>query len=220
MVRKEFEAPPRLGRRAFLWALAAALAPVAACSLVGSRHRFELTVEVEIEGLRYTGRGVREVVSREVSAFPLSGTNVLADVKGEAFWIDVPGKPTLFVTLKEVEGGWSSDWMPGESISAPGDAAFKPVKISPDRAPALVYFENLNDRSTVKAIVGPNLSDRFGQNAKIIGVSVAKTRAPLSRGIMEKIPWMPDALKAYRRNSLVYSNPSEYIFNVTQFYRL
>lgn len=217
-VRSVSEAPELSGRRAVLWTLAAALTPLAGCGLIGSRHRFRLTVEVEVEGRRYTGSGVREVVSREVSAFPQSGTNVLSDVRGEAFWIDIPGKPTIFVTLKEVEGGWSRYWMPGSSVDAPGEAAFRPSPIPPSRGPALVYFEDINDLSSIRAVRSEVLPDRFGRGARVVGISVAKTRDPLSIGILEKLPWMALELSDYRRRPSIYSRPSKYIFSVTQFY--
>jgi hypothetical protein len=216
-------------RSALLGLLSLGAVGISACSRLVERYRYKLRLELEVDGCRYVGEGVREIVMRDQSAFP-DQTNLLTqDTRGEAFWVDVPGKPTLFVILPGYNGAFTEAWNPNRYLTSTtwakdgfGKRAASTrrdmASLSPADLPGLVYFRDIASSASGEILDPDDLEPAFGANARILGALVERTREPLTRGIQQKLPWFAAEIKKFRRNPTITQEPRRYTFSVTHFY--
>ena len=217
-------------RRAAIGAiLSAGAGAVAGCSPFSGGYRFKIEIEIEVGGRRYFGKGVRETVTREQSAWPDQTSLLTRKTRGEAFWIDVPGFPTLFVLLPCYDGYFLQEWNPDLYLvkTEYRRDGFKRYSVDKkiDRAtlalsqmPALLYFKNFSDPASGEILAPANIAKIYGSGARVVRASVARTRESLTRGIRDKIPWMGVEIRKYSGFTIQYQDPKRYIFNIKHFY--
>ncbi|ATC25030.1 hypothetical protein [Caulobacter vibrioides] len=220
----------RWTRRAAIGAiLSAGAGAVAACSPFSGGYRFKIEIEIEVGGQRYFGKGVRETVTREQSAWPDQTSLLTRKTRGEAFWIDVPGFPTLFVLLPRYDGSFLQEWNPDlylvkteyrrdefERYSV--DKKIDRATLALSQMPALLYFKNFSDPASGEVLAPANIAKVYGSGARVVRASVARTRESVSRGIRRKIPWMGREIRAYSAFDMQVQSPNRYIFNIRHFY--
>jgi hypothetical protein len=149
---------------------------LAGCSPIAGGYRYKIIVEIEVDGRRYVGQGVRETVTRDQIAFPDQGVLEARKTRGEAFWIDIPGKPTLFVILPGYDGAFTSEWNPDLYLTATRYerdgfkhyavvTKLKEARLSPGQLPGLVYFKNIADSASGEFLKPADLSKVYGPGA-------------------------------------------------------
>lgn len=209
--------------------LSAGAGAVAGCSPFSGGYRFKIEIEIEVGGRRYFGKGVRETVTREQSAWPDQTSLLTRKTRGEAFWIDVPGFPTLFVLLPRYDGYFLQEWNPDLYLVKTEyrrdgfkrysvDKKIDRAALATSQMPALLYFKDPTLPASGEILDALDLDTVYGVGARVIHASVARTRETLTRGIKGKIPWFDYELKKYSRNMVIDSYPGKYIFNVGHFY--
>lgn len=227
-----FRQTPSFERRALLSAgLALSGVGLAGCSLLDKKYRYRLFLEVEVDGQRYLGWGVREAATQKLMAWPDQGVLTTLVTRGEAFWIDIPGKPTLFVILQGYDGVEFHEWGPDGHLtrmtSKPSERGFgrtvetiavQEAHLPADKLPALVYFRDIAQSGSGDFLNPLDLASIYGAGARIVSATVSRTREPLTRGIKKKLPWFESELKKYRQKSSEIRSPRKYRFSVTQFY--
>ena len=215
-------------RRAAIGAiLSAGACAMTGCSPFAGGYRYK--IEIEIGGRRYFGHGVRETVTREQSAWPDQTSLLTRRTRGEAFWIDVPGSPTLFVLLPGYDGYFFQEWNPDLHLVKTEykrdgfkryfiDGKIESATLAPPQLPALLYFKDPMLPASGEVLDPLKLEKLYGAGARVVRASVARTREAMTRGIKEKIPWIIDEIRKYNAFSIQYQHPDRYIFNVKQFY--
>ncbi|MEM1287385.1 MAG: hypothetical protein AAGH60_03440 [Pseudomonadota bacterium] len=187
--------------------------------------RYEITVEVEVDGEVYAGSNVHEVT--------LGRQPTLADAspaysrfKGEAVAIDIADRGTLFMLLTGLRGpssrnepfssehGYSAD--PEQLLNVVFDvrpSSAEAVRSLPsriidgdvpfNRLPMMVRFEDITDPTTV-ALVNPfDLAASFGEGVELRRVHVQTTRARVTVGIDDRLPWL-GSIRASLDGSTLY----------------
>ncbi len=187
---------------------------VAACDgpLWKREHSFRYRMIVEVEtpaGLR-VGSSVSEVTIVESPIWAIFSRASSTRFRGEAAAVDLPNGRTLF-TLLDRPSDYAA-WLPGllfrdqleraDPIANPDreedDLAkrvrflneHKPSAVVPeDLLPAMIYFTDVRDPTTVR-IADPNgLGADFGVGVRLRRVTVEITDAPLSDSITARLPW-------------------------------
>jgi hypothetical protein len=179
--------------------------------------RYEITVEVEADGQVYSGSSVHEVTLRRqpqlLSAPPVSG-----DFKGEAVAVNIADRGTLFVLLTgsrccqhepfSEEHGYGPDArgfvrevfdVRASSAQAIRSLPFRQIDadVPFNQLPMMVRFDDISDPLTV-ALVNPNdLAASFGEGVELRRVHVQTTRARVTSGIDERLPWLASRKRGY-----------------------
>ncbi|WP_297511875.1 hypothetical protein [uncultured Caulobacter sp.] len=204
---------PNLSRRAAIIG-GLSLLGLARCSPLSGGYRYKLFVEIEVGGRRYSGSGIREIVREDVWAWPDQSTLRQTTVHGKAFWIEVGALPSLFVLLRAHGDGLSSIWDPSMYLEGAG----KRVSLLPNQLPGLVYFDDI-DRKTSAVLVKPNeLSERYGYGARISAAWVEKTWRLKTSGISKKLPWIRALRYDILNNQTISESPDVYSFNLPDYW--
>lgn len=213
-----------LPRRVLLASLALSTSAAGlGCAFSPHSYRFKIFVEIEVEGRRYSGYGVREAYAQRQWAWPDQGALIVRKTRGEAFWIDVPGYPTLFVTLPaSQQASW--EWNPDTYLTKIRQSR-NPIKnssrvehlpiadLKPENLPELVYFRDISKESSGRYLPPNDITPAYGETAYITRATVERTREPLTRGIESKIPWLRVAALKSTLSGKVTTDPSRFIFN-------
>jgi hypothetical protein len=181
-------------------------------------YRYKLTLAVN------TPDGVKKASSVvEVRFWPVSipARGIMARLDGQAVYLDLGvGRRPLVALLttqlhpkygKDVR--WTRDRGPALTLL---DQLYGPVspdllagvariasvrdihKIVPNDLPDLVTFADVNDPATVIEIDRNDLQATLGAGISWNEITLESTDEPITTGIDEKLPWLPD----YRKNNL------------------
>lgn len=194
--------PSRLLRFAVVLAMALVLSGCA------KSYRYKLTIAVNTpEGIK-RGSSVGEVSFWSVW-IPASG--IAHQLHGQALYLDLgPGKrPLIALVTNRLRSyyGWTHDAGPNPELMsslygiAPSHDLMEtvvritrqrgPHKITPDQAPDLVTFDDVNDPRSVIQINPDDLQATLGPNITWNETTLEVTDDPVSEGIEQKLPWMP-----------------------------
>lgn len=182
--------------------------------------RYEITVEVEADGEVYSGTGVHEV-TLGLQPQILTESAARSSFKGEAVAVDIGDRGTLFLLLTGTRGrpneAFSPDFGyhvdPEQLVNAVFEvraSSAEAVRALPYRAidddipfnrlPMMVRFDDITDPTTV-ALVNPyDLAASFGEGVALRRVHVQTTRARVTEGIEERLPWFNDQHPRSRPN--------------------
>ena len=171
--------------------------------------RYEITVEVEAEGQLYTGSSVHEETLRRQPQM-LAAPPESREFKVEAVAVDIADRGTLFLLLTGTRGQSNEPFSPEHGyhvdpeqfvnvvfeIRASSAQAVRslPYRVIDDEVPfnqlpMMVRFDDISDPTTV-ALVNPyDLAARFGEGVQLRRVHVQTTRARVTDGIEERLPW-------------------------------
>lgn len=202
-----------------------AVVVLCAVALLGcSKHldtlHYRLTVIVDTPEGRRSGSSVVEVQPILGAGFPgPEASGVTIKVKGEATPVKLSEGRYLFAVLKwetsvdaylpMLQASYADVMPSGEPNFRSGNAnqgkvdrisalaKAKGVRAVPEaHYPLLAYFEDLSDPRTIE----PLKPDRLGQvvpGAKLVGMTVEITRAPVTRQIREILPWLEQNRSGY-----------------------
>ena len=192
-----------------------AIVVISACGIGGEQlpaYRYRATVEVKTpEGLRI-GSSVIEVRTRRFGKEALpQARGYKTDVEGEAIVVDLGKRGTLFAVLtgRETEAWPSSviySVLPRSLLTASQRERFAAVlalsgehQVSPykgpagrelENYPALVHFRDPKRPETATIVAPDKLAEVFGAGVSLNRITVARTEAPITRGIRSQLPWL------------------------------
>jgi hypothetical protein len=183
-------------------------------------YRYRLTVEVDTpQGLR-SGSSVIEQRAQEGTGVP--DTAIRSSTKGEAVAIDLPGGRTVFALLRTVDynsAPFASAAFAEELAAAVpqgGDlkthmntiAAQKRLGVLPSKYfPMLVWFSDIRDPKTVKAVKPDDFEETFGSGTRLRRVTVQITDDPVIQEISARFPWWKEYLNKNFDGSSSASQP-------------
>lgn len=163
----------------------------------------KLTLEIEAGGEIYKGSSVIEVTWWEDPYNKTIGLPVASSMRGEAAFVDIPGKGTVFALLKsEHDRGdptrvafWALGYAPepgfkNESFRTLSKSQGRAAELTPDQYPMLVTFGDLNDPMTAKEVDPSNLSLALERSIRLKKISIELTNEPVTKKIEAKLPWL------------------------------
>jgi len=146
---------------------------------------------------------------------------------GDALVVELlPGR-LLFVLLTEGNGG-GGDWQPVRLLGAPSEAGMPfgimsisgglmPVRF--DDLPMMVTFTNVADERTAILVDPKNVAATFGPDVSLVGASVERTNAHVSRSVKERLPWLAEKIRkqGWLASGTIRSSPGKFYPNVRWF---
>lgn len=172
--------------------------------LIGWHYRFRLTGWVECHGEIVHGSSVIEITRTRGY-----GT-VGGKVRGEAVAIDIPGRTTLFLLLRDIDSQDWAIWMPHHAFATQLDAAATTdgkvldrlsnspgttATLAPADYPMMVRFRDISDPATIELVDPANLGASFGPGVTFRGISVELTNDQVTTAIANTRPWLGKALR-------------------------
>lgn len=173
--------------------------------------RYRLTLEVELNGERKTGSSVSEVSYRKNPQFLGASANMVAEVRGEAVWVDLGARDALLALLAPggdqrrpeyvlpVLFGVTSGGVGPEDFGRIG--ALKGLREVPlGSVQPMVRLRNVNDPKNVE-LVAP-----AGHGLKLVRATIEIVDAgywplnqiglsgvPMSHKVRDELPWLGDS---------------------------
>ncbi len=188
--------------------------------------RYEITVEVEADGEVYSGTGVHEV-TLGLQPQILTEAAARSSFKGEAVAVDIGDRGTLFILLTGPSGA-SNDPSLRERYSVSSPAQFMngvfevrassaeavralPGRVIDDdvpfnRAPLMVRFGDITDPLSVTRVNPYDLAASFGEGVELRSVHVRTTRARVTSGIEDRLPWLASRKRGYLDGARIRSS--------------
>lgn len=172
--------------------------------LIGWHYRFRLTGWVECDGEVVQGSSVIEIARMR------GYDGVGGKVRGEAVAIDIPGRATLFLLLRDIDSQDWAIWMPHHAFATQLDAAattdgkvLDRLSNSPGTTatlasadyPMMVRFRDISDPATIELVDPANLGASFGPGVTFRGISVELTNDQVTTAIANNRPWLGKALR-------------------------
>ena len=167
---------------------------LSACA--GSRtDKYKITVNVEVGGKVYSGSTVQyqKTYNGADWAAAIGGGGGVTR-KGEAVVVNVDGKYLFLLwnyTIYGTEGdpnqkNWFSPWSV-QNVWWKWNRGYRYH---------FVTFTDISNPMTVKQITPENLSQFFGDDAKITSIKIQRTMGPVTYGKVEQvIPWIRDGMR-------------------------
>lgn len=169
-------------------------------------HRYRLTIEMDTtEGVR-SGSSVIEVSKRQIpkSLDPLFYASGSPRSKGEAIFIDLGQGRNLVALLR-----FGPDAQAQHSMSRLAFEVFQRRSAVPDDLremsrlsgrgdlpgnliPTLVTFKDPTDPKTVRVVSPGEFTSVFGPGVRLKNAWIEMTRAEVTTGIDQKLPWLKD----------------------------
>jgi hypothetical protein len=175
-------------------ALVGGLVVTSGCSRDEPQKRFRLLVDVDTpEGLR-SGVGVIGYTRRHRPSIQSpTGVRLETRVDAEAVAVDMPDGRTLY--MLHTQRGFPDHLVFLLARLNPGRD--KITLIAPEDYPTFVMFSNPLDPASVRQVDPAALDAAFGRGYRLLRVAVAITKDPISRTIIDRLPWVktvPDKL--------------------------
>lgn len=167
----------------------------------------KVTIEVEADGEVYSGYSVVRVRWRKNSSWgALNGPAWIKSIKGEAPFVEIPGRGIVFALLNPPD---NSSYTNGLAFRVLGndvkgltvDGKYKalkvilgtPLAVSPKFYPFLVWFTDLHDPASARQINPSKLAKSLGSGARLQRITLQITDAPVTTGRVKRVlPWMGD----------------------------
>lgn len=196
--------------------------------------RYKMSVAVETpEGLRI-GSAVREVNVVIKPQRYSEGYNIKTHLNGEAISVDLGTRGVLFVLLKGygLQENYGSD-IPFYAFPGPPGRTKEGLEyyshlnnikatLTPPYYPMLVMFKDRKDPKTVTSVLdleihqtnpltytvtADNFEKLFGKGVRLKSIMIEMTDAPISGGIENWLPWLPEHYKGYLDGQLTGGGP-------------
>lgn len=172
--------------------------------------RYEVTVEVEVNGQVFSGSSVHEVTLGRQSQF-LASAPVWRRFEGEAVVVDIADRGTLFALLtgpcdleqttsfRPVCSGQTDlartmfDFPSAsrEFVRSMGRIEAS-VEVPVEQMPLLVQFDDLSDPASVEYVDPRDLVASFGDGVRLLRIRMETTNRRVTRTIERILPWIPD----------------------------
>lgn len=164
----------------------AAAVTVTACSEKPvERIRYRIDIVVQTPSGDRTGSGVVAISSQEFRSFEEPGKNTRTLMDGSAIPIDIPGKPSIWMTI----GHKGFEWPPGapwtERRMDPGQR----VPMDQRMIPPFVSFTNEKDPGSARLVPTGEFSKVLGSGYSLKGVYVSITQDKPSDFASSRLPW-------------------------------
>lgn len=178
--------------------------------LIGWHYRFRLTGWVECDGEIVRGSSVIEIARMR------GYDGVGGKVHGEAVAIDIPGRATLFLLLRDAGSPDWAMWMPHHAFArqlgaaAAGDgkvldrlshSAGTIATLAPAHYPTMARFRDINDPATIERVDPADLAASFGPGVRFKGITVELTNDRVTTGIGRRLPWLDKILGGMARDN-------------------
>lgn len=165
----------------------------------------KMTITVDANGAVYSGSSVVRIRwSKNDPLGSVNGPGWITTVRGEAPFVEVPGKGVLFALLNPPDRyNYATDLalrafrdvLPNAQAAArlralqsePG----RSVPLSRNLYPFFVTFSDLNNPNSVREVDPSNVAGDFGSGVRLISVTLEITKASITKGrIEEVVPWI------------------------------
>lgn len=170
-----------------LWIVFAALfIGLAGCSPT-EKTRVRITATVAIGDTIYRGSAVQEF--RCKAGGTLGGGMDVGGclIKGEAVYVDLKGHGNLVIPmLGKRKDATSYAKLIRPQSGPPGEA----WELYGDAIPMMVTFTDPSDPRTVELVDPANLQGRFGQDARVAGLTAEKTSDAVTETLVTYMPWV------------------------------
>lgn len=201
---------------------------LSACGLNNTKYRYRIVVEVENDGKIYSGSSVWETVFHKQTLSVIDSSSEWS--RGEAIVVNMEDKGNLFllvnISLWGITDKSSADykfedhksWKISKKLIAKFPFAtftdindpksvkevfpfdYEYIQEKRDENGNQVHGANhspVKETKTQKA----NFQEYFGQDAKLLSVTIFPTKDPVTYGQVEKtIPWIREDLEEYKKN--------------------
>lgn len=166
--------------------MATAVAMTACSEKPVERVRYRIDVLVKTPSGDRTGSGVVAISSQEFRSLEGSGKNSRTLMDGSAIPIDLPGKPSIWMTIGHKGFEWpaGSPWT--ERRMDPGQR----VAMDQRMIPQFVSFTNEKDATTARLVPGDDFSKVLGSGYSLKGVYVSTTKDSPSDFASLRLPWI------------------------------
>jgi hypothetical protein len=196
------------------WKFAAILAAIVALywlSFPTFTHRYRLTIAVETDGQVHSASSVIEVRFHFWPQFVAglsNGNQYALEVRGQAVLVDLGARGALAASLRSYtdRSSVNAEWlglralnpqpvMPEGSYVAtrerlrelPGSPAR--ADLTPDNMPQFIWFKDVADQTTAKAIKAAEFAAVIGGDARLVSAQLEMTRDAIVINIDRKLPW-------------------------------
>ena len=187
---------------------------LASCKPRGSTINYRLTLEVEADGIVYSGSGVIETRWYNQSYLKglANGIPWVVHCRGEAVSVDLGSRGVLFALLTGVKtnaAGTGQFYFPEDpqqvlltQVGLASQGRITPevlnslshrrdvLQVPKSGLPMLVRFRDIHDPITVEQVDPENLAASFGPGVELHGATIAVTDEPVSSGIDKKLDWL------------------------------
>ena len=165
--------------------MAATIAMTACSEKPVERIRYRIDVLVQTPSGDRTGSGVVAISSQEFRSLEGSGKNTRTLMDGSAIPIDLPGKPSIWMTIGHKGFEWpaGSPWT--ERRMDPGQR----VAMDQRMIPEFVSFTNEKDPATARLVPASGFSKALGSGYSLKGVYVSTTQDKPSDFASSRLPW-------------------------------
>lgn len=191
-----------------------AVAAVLMTVLLGGCGEFTMPPRIEMTGVLETPQGTMTrsgVIGVQMSSSSgiFEHSYVYSRVTGEAVPFHLGGKRWLIMTVDKPGGAWAAlaPWM---NWSDPRVEKLRDgEKIKINSTPMFIYFSNIDDPKSARAVKVGSRDTVLGPGYEIKGVWMQRTDRPLSRGIRKVMPWIDRFEKEYiqGRGSCFFNDP-------------
>ncbi|NBW76085.1 MAG: hypothetical protein EBR34_09815 [Sphingomonadaceae bacterium] len=176
-----------------------------------------MTIEIETpQGLK-RGSSSYEVTARNRFGLDPSGTVREWTVEGQAVIVDLAPEKSVVALLKTVNLAghddlaftsmsaldplFNYDYVESAERIAGGDGIRSQALVDPSNYPLMVTFRNLEEPASIVRLAADNLAQEFGPGVHLKRVLVELTEEPVTRGIEQKLPWLPAVYQMLRGTS-------------------
>lgn len=168
-------------------------------SLSNFSYRYRLGIEVIDNGEIRSASSVIEVRKLRQSTFLPEVARYTSIVTAEAAFLDLGGGRNLVMLLFAPSHGSEMPVVVAEDVfvgrvldSAERMRSIKQgaAELTGERIPALVTFGDLADPRTVRLVDPNDFEATFGRGVTFKRAFIELTHAPVSQGIIEKLPWL------------------------------
>jgi len=178
-------------------------------------HRYRLTLAIEVDGQVHTGSSVIEVRFKRQPRFLPDVAEYAIGVHGQAALVDLGPHGVIVAALH-----------PGTIENGPVRAAYLALiaygmRGSDDypkmaaqtgrrelpRMPLLIWFSDITDPNTARAITSADFPGLFGPSARLKEASVEITQEPVVIDLDKKLPWYK-ALAEQQKSRGVLGRPN------------
>ena len=161
-----------------------------------------MTIEVEADGQVYSGSNVASIKWRKNDPLgAVNGPTWLSGTRGEAAFVEIPGRGVLFALLSfsgntaytadlptRIMMGRKKGWARGEDeFSAVEAAEGKTLTVPKRHYPLLVTFTDINDPKTVQKVDPDDLAATFGPGVSLKRITLEITDEPVTEGKIEQL---------------------------------
>lgn len=194
---------PRVSAAAALvFALVPALAACDGQPLATTEIRYELRVEMTIDGRPVSASTVHGLRVSENMTFGFGAPALLVRAEGQAIVHDMgDGRGWLIVPLEGAHQGNVDSMFISSCIGSRGDRTVREYvaavesfsgvcEVEEPWRPVLIKARDKADKSSLEAVEPEDFGEAFGPGVQLERVVMEPTSRPISTGILDELPWL------------------------------